>query len=257
MRLNFTKNREIPIALFRAWICGAAEAAPEEFLRANPGMVPGLLKAPGMLTPGKISRSEWQRFLQNFFISTLTGPHRELAEIFMPLTAERSAESSCTAGEHVLTSLLGIGSSGCVYKTRDGRCLKISGPANKSRLEEEYRCLKELHHPHIVKTYRFFSCREFAAMEMELLSPGTGPEKEYIEALEYCHGKEILHGDIRLKNLGVDSEGRSCIFDFGSVRTAGSREEKESEIRMLKSVLRSPAACGWGRKIFREVSSCR
>lgn len=257
MRLNFAKNREISIALFRSWICGAAEAAPEELLRANPGMALQLLNTPEILTPGRIPPKRWKEFLQSFFISTLTGPHKELAGFFLPLTAENASASSCTVGKYVLTSLLGIGSSGCVYKTREGRCIKVTGPGGKDKLEQEYRRLKELHHPHIVKTYGFITGCGFAAMEMELLFPRTGAEKEYLEALEYCHGKEILHGDLRLKNLGVDSEGRSRIFDFGNARTPGSREEKSSEIRILKSILRSPAACGCGRKIYMESSSCR
>lgn len=257
MRLNFTKNREISIALFRDWICGAAEADPEELLRANPGMALQLLNAPEILTPGKITRSEWKRFLQSFFISTLTGPHKELAGIFLPLTAEGAANCSCSVGGYVLTSLLGKGRSGCVFRTREGRCLKITGSGAGSKLEQEYKLLNGLRHPGIVKTYRFLCGQGYAALEMELLSPGTGAGKEYLEALEYCHEKGILHGDIRLKNLGVDPEGRSRIFDFGSARAAGSREEMDFEIRMLKSVLRSPAACGDTGKMFREVSSCR
>lgn len=239
MRLNFSKNRELPIEALRTGIRCMEQQTPEEVFRSNPGMAVLLKNDRALLCRKSVTPLMWKQFLKNFFIAELAGPHKELAGLFAPL-AEK-AEVPCVLGGHVLVSRLDIGSDGCVFKTAGGFALKITGDSGKNKLEREYRLLKQIRHENIVRCFDFITGNGFAAMVMELLTPEPGDESSYIRALEHCHSQGILHGDIRVKNLGRDLQNRSKIFDFGNARAALSEEEKISEIKMLKNVLRSPA----------------
>ena len=102
--------------------------------------------------------------------------------------------------------------------------------------------LKELRHENIVRCYGFIREADCAALLLEPLIPVPGEKAGYLAALEYCHARGILHGDIRLNNLGVSSEGKGKLFDFGNAVRSNSKTAMLQEIRSLNALMASPIA---------------
>ena len=83
---------------------------------------------------------------------------------------------------------------------------------------------------------------DFIAFEQEMLNHSLGKLSDYISGIEYCHAQGYLHGDIRLKNLGVNEQGVGKIFDFGNMRKFKSFSETRQEKILLKNVFNSPVS---------------
>ena len=240
MRLNCSKNNKISIQEHLAWIRNLSMQNPAEVIRRHPQIAIHLSNGCDLSRAEKISGKIWQHVLRSFYFSTLVGPHKNLIKIFS-LSPDFSS-TEFTIGSHRLHSVLGIGSDSCVYKTVDGYCLKVTDCSRREKLKKEYELLRSLQHPHIVKSFKFIDSAGYAAMMMEELSPALGDGKAYIRALDYCHSQGILHGDIRLNNLGTDTEGNSKLFDFGNASAMQSLSEAQKEIEILKNIMRSPIA---------------
>ena len=241
MRLNCSKIRELSIEKLWQWVRGMQEQDPAEILRKQP-LILGKLVAdlPEMLMEPVISRSVWQKVLERFFFRKLTGGHEELVHIFAPFADFEPGR--CCAGPHRLVSVLGSGSEACAFGTADGCCLKVV-PAEKCRkLETEYHVLQRLRHPHIVRCYDLIHAPGYTALLEERLGRAPGKECDYMAGLRYCHAQGLLHGDIRLKNLGADAGGRGKLFDFANAVPAKSAGEKLQEIKMLRDAMASPIA---------------
>lgn len=240
MRLNCSKNNEISIyALWEKLRCFAGEN-PEDVIRKEPKIACELRKANGLLCQYSISRSSWEKLLKEFFLTELAGPHANLKKIFAP--AAGGKREQCSFGKHILTSVAGTGTSGCTCRTADGYCLKIVDSSKIEKLKAEYEILKELRHENIVRCYEFFCEADCAALLLEPLRVVPGDGKDYLAALEYCHARGILHGDIRLNNLGVCSEGKGKLFDFGNAVRSNSKAAMQKEINTLKALMASPIA---------------
>lgn len=97
---------------------------------------------------------------------------------------------------------------------------------------QEVVILKKTRHRNIVRLYEFFETQKHLLFVMELCSGGDLLNyvrkrrrlkedvakyvfKQIIEGLGYCHSKQILHRDIKLDNILLDSEGEVKICDFG------------------------------------------
>lgn len=240
MRLNCSRNNKISIQKHLVWIRNLSMQSPEDVISNHPQIAIHLQNGCGLLCSENFSREMWQHLLMKFLESTLVGPHKHLMKIFSPKQDFSSANFSI--GSYCLHSVLGIGSDSCVYETVDGYCLKVVEYARGEKLKREYEILTNLHHPNIVKCFKFIFTTDYAAILMETLSPVLGDEMAYIQALDYCHSQGVLHGDIRLNNLGSDAKGKSKIFDFGNAAAIESQSEKQKEIEILKNIMRSPIA---------------
>lgn len=240
MRLNCSRNNKISVQNHLEWISGLAAQNPEDVIRNHPQITVHLLNSCDLRCTENISPGMWRQALMDFFSSSLVGPHKDLMKLFPSFSDFSSARYS--VGSRRIHSVLGIGSDACVYKTFDGYCLKTAGISKKEKLKREYEIIRSLHHPNIVKCFDFIDDTNYAAILMEELSPAIGPEDHYIQALNYCHSLGILHGDIRLNNLGSDSSGNSKLFDFGNSAATESPEDKLNEIKLLKNIMRSPIA---------------
>ena len=240
MRLNCSKINKISIPDHLEWINCLTTQNPEDVIRNYPQIAIHLVNGYGLSYTENISPKMWQQILTEYFYSSLIGPHKDLMKLF-PSSSDFSS-TQYSIGPHRVHSVLGIGSDACVYKTVDGYCLKVAGVSKKEKLKREYKTISFLQHPNIVKCWDFIDDTDYAAILMEELSPALGTDSLYIQALTYCHSQGILHGDIRLNNLGTDRSGNSKLFDFGNASASESPKDRQNEIALLKNLMRSPIA---------------
>lgn len=117
----------------------------------------------------------------------------------------------------------------CVVKT-------VKGQAFCYLLGKEYRILKDLNHPHIIKPIDFSQAKTLQEPTASLYLPyypkgelfqlvksknGLGESqawtylKQISSAIEYLHEMNIAHRDIKLENILVDDEANAKVIDFG------------------------------------------
>lgn len=240
MRLNCSKNNKISIQKHLIRIRNLSMQTPQDVICNYPQIAIYLLNSCGVSNTENISPKIWPQTLMRFFSSSLVGPHKDLLKLFPPFSDFSSTQYFI--GSYRIHSVQGIGSDACVYKTVDGYCLKVVGVSKKEKLKKEFEIIKHLHHPNIVECFDFIDDTDYAAIIMEELFPALGAENLYVQALNYCHSQGILHGDIRLNNLGTDQAGNSKLFDFGNSVAIKSPKDKQNEIELLKNIMHSPIA---------------
>jgi serine/threonine-protein kinase len=145
-------------------------------------------------------------------------------------------------GSYEITSLLGSGGMGEVYRAKDlklGRDVAIkvlqeelaSDPERLRRFEQEARSASALNHPNIITIYDIgkHGSTPYIAMEFvegktlrEILGEGPLPTKKLLplatqiaEGLAKAHSAGIVHRDLKPENLMVTSDGYVKILDFG------------------------------------------
>ena len=101
----------------------------------------------------------------------------------------------------------------------------------KEKLKKEASILLELDHPNIVNVSEVFEENNTAYMVMEFIDGGNLKEfitknsltmndvlryaKQVAEALQYIHGYNIIHLDVKPANILIDNAGNSKLIDFG------------------------------------------
>ena len=155
-------------------------------------------------------------------------------------------------GSYRVVSLLGAGGMGAVYEVvpiSGGRsfALKIFTSAGshaeflRKRFVAEGRILDKLHHRNLVKVHElgFDDSTDAPYFTMDVV---LGPEgkpctledmrckggldetmvaafySDLRSAMQYLHGEGVVHRDIKLENVLIDSEGRAVLSDFGVSR---------------------------------------
>lgn len=148
--------------------------------------------------------------------------------------------------KYQILSLIAHGGMGAVYKARQATLertvaiklmpLEVSANAEfAERFGQEAKTMAYLNHPHIVAVYEFGKTSEghlFFVMEFVegdnlhqiIHVDGLEPERaltifeDVLDALDYAHGKGVVHRDVKPGNVIVNAEGRAKVADFGLAR---------------------------------------
>jgi len=158
-------------------------------------------------------------------------------------------------GAFEITSLLGAGGMGEVYRARDAKlkrevALKVlpadvaGDPDRLARFQREAEVLASLNHPNIAQVYGLELSSEGTALVMELVDGddlsqriARGPipldealpiARQIAEALEAAHEAGIIHRDLKPANIKARVDGTVKVLDFGLAKAiapgVGKRE---------------------------------
>src|SRR5678816_913233 len=142
-----------------------------------------------------------------------------------------------TVGSYKITSKLGEGGMGAVYRATDTRlgrdvAIKFSAERFSERFEREARAIAALNHPNICTLYDVGP--DYLVMELVEGEPPKGPmplaqaldiARQIADALKAAHEKGIVHRDLKPDNLRITPEGKVKVLDFGLARLANAPQD--------------------------------
>src|SRR6267143_4281264 len=173
-------------------------------------------------------------------------------------------------GSYEITSLLGKGGMGEVYRARDLKlkrevAIKIlpdefsHDSERVARFQREAEAVASLNHPHIAAIYHIEQAAESQLLVLELVEGETlagrivrGPipvdealvlARQIAEALEAAHERGIIYRDLKPANIKITSEGQVKVLDFG---LAKAFEAETSNMPLSNSPTLSRAATNAG-----------
>lgn len=118
------------------------------------------------------------------------------------------------------------------YINDPGKKSKETPASRKRRILREAAILNLAHHPNIVRLYDLYITEEYYCMVFEyvdgaqmldfIINQGKMKESQaqkffsqLLSAVSYCHENGIVHRDLKIENVLIDSEGNVKLVDFG------------------------------------------
>lgn len=166
--------------------------------------------------------------------------------------SEKSEGTGQVVGNYILHEKLGQGGFGSVMKgvhTETGEPAAVKFVPKKSfrqfsdlqRVFQEIQALRNLRHPHIIRILDVADNPDSICFIMEFASGGELRGyvekqkslceeesrqlfKQIVRAVHYIHSKKIIHRDLKLENILLDSQNRCKIVDFGLSDYVSSKE---------------------------------
>jgi eukaryotic-like serine/threonine-protein kinase len=150
-------------------------------------------------------------------------------------------------GEYQLESLLGQGGMARVYRGIDAQTRRVAAVKviessfqddvdYRIRFEREAQAISRLHHPGIVKLYRFGEINNVIYIAMQYIEGADLASvmdtchaggnwlgladvchlaRQVAAALDYAHERGVIHRDVKPSNVLVGREGQAVLTDFG------------------------------------------
>jgi eukaryotic-like serine/threonine-protein kinase len=149
-------------------------------------------------------------------------------------------------GDYEVVSMLGIGGMGRVYRVRNiisdrTEAMKvllpdlIAEPDLAARFISEIRMLASFDHPNIAQLHTAFQVDNQLVMMMEFVEgftleqrakQGAIPQgdvvnymQQVLSALNYAHGRGVIHRDVKPANIMLTSHGVVKLMDFGIAKS--------------------------------------
>jgi WD40 repeat protein/predicted Ser/Thr protein kinase len=109
--------------------------------------------------------------------------------------------------------------------------LYAAEPGFLARFEQEARVIASLEHPHIIPVHDFGEAEGYTYLVMRFIEGGTLAEmlgkaplpleeiqriiRQVAGALDYAHGRGVIHRDVKPTNVLVDAQANCLLTDFG------------------------------------------